>query len=395
MLEVNTLFIMIASILVLLMTPGLAFFYGGLVNRRHANNMLLTVFMMCGLAVILWIAVGYTLSFSGNYWGIIGNLRQILMINVPIDAVTKTGIPIGDYTIFMMMFAIITPAIFCGSVVGHGRFNFLVIFTICWAIFVYYPLVHMVWAPHGFLASLGAVDFAGGLVVHVNAGITALILSGWVGRRKEINAQHNNLSWVVIGTALLWIGWYGFNAGSALAVNDTAVQAMLTTTVSSATAIVTWMMLDHYQFNHVTLSGACNGAIAGLVAITPGAGYVTLGGSIIIGMVGAAISQYFIVRVKPHLPIDDVVDAFGCHGLSGIWGSIATGIFASHQISKQVPNGLLFGGGLHLLTSQIFVTVLTIIFVGVIDVILIKLLTIVLPVSVDNKKMVAVQSQDL
>lgn len=395
MLQVNTLFIMIASILVLLMTPGLAFFYGGLVNRRHANNMLLTVFMMCGLAVILWIVLGYSLSFSGNHWGIIGNLKNILMIHVPIDAVTKTGIPIGDYTMFMMMFAIITPAIFCGSVVGHGRFNFLVIFTVCWSILVYYPLVHMVWAPHGLLASLGAVDFAGGLVVHVNAGITALILSSWVGRRHEVTAQHNNLSWVLIGTALLWIGWYGFNAGSALAVDDTAVQAMLTTTISCSTAMITWMMLDRYHFSHVTLAGACNGAIAGLVAITPSAGYVTLGGSIIIGMIGAAISQYFIVKIKPRLPIDDVVDAFGCHGLSGIWGSVATGVFASHQISKQVPNGLLFGGGLHLLGSQVFVTLLTIAFVAVMDIGLIKLLTILLPVSVDNKKLAAIQSKNL
>lgn len=395
MLQVNTLFIMIASILVLLMTPGLAFFYGGLVNRRHANNMLLTVFMMCGLAVILWIILGYSLSFSGNHWGVIGNLKNILMIHVPIDAVTKTGIPIGDYTMFMMMFAIITPAIFCGSVVGHGRFNFLVIFTICWSILVYYPLVHMVWAPHGLLASLGAVDFAGGLVVHVNAGITALILSSWVGRRQEVTAQHNNLSWVLIGTALLWIGWYGFNAGSALAVNDTAVQAMLTTTISCSTAMVTWMILDRHYFNHVTLAGACNGAIAGLVAITPSAGYVTLGGSVIIGMIGAATSQYFIVKIKPRLPIDDVVDAFGCHGLSGIWGSIATGVFASHQISKQVPNGLLFGGGLHLFGSQVFVTLLTIGFVAIMDIGLIKLLTIVLPVSVDNKKLTTIQSKEL
>lgn len=393
MLKVNTLFIMIASILVLLMTPGLAFFYGGLVNRRHANNMLLTVFMMCGLAVILWITVGYSLSFSGNHWGIVGNLNNILMIHVPIDAITKTGIPIGDYAMFMMMFAIITPAIFCGSVVGHGRFNFLVMFTICWSIFVYYPLVHMVWAPHGLLARLGAVDFAGGLVVHVNAGITALILSAWVGRRKDVHSQRNNLSWVLIGTALLWIGWYGFNAGSALTVNDTAMQAMLTTTISCSSAMVTWMLLDRYQFNHVTLVGVCNGAITGLVAITPGAGYVTLGGSMIIGIVGAIVSQYFITKIKPHLPIDDVVDAFGCHGVSGIWGSIATGIFASHQISHLVPNGLLFGGGLHLLLVQIFVTLLTIIFIGVMDIVLIKLLSIVLPVSIDNEKLAAIQSK--
>lgn len=394
MLQVNTLFVMIASILVLMMTPGLAFFYGGLVNNRHANNMLLTVFMMCGLAVLLWIAVGYSLSFSGNHFGVFGNLREVLMARVPIDAVTKDGISVGVYAMFMMMFAIITPALFCGSVVGHGRFTFLVFFTICWSILVYYPLVHMVWAPHGLLADLGAVDFAGGLVVHVNAGITALILSAWVGRRHEIGTEHHNLAWVLIGTAMLWFGWYGFNCGSALAVNNTAVQAMLTTTIACSTGMVTWMVLDRHLLHRVTLAGACNGSIAGLVAITPGAGYVTLGGAMVIGLVGVLFSHAFIYRVKPKLAIDDVVDAFGCHGVSGIWGSIATGMFASHAISKVVPNGLFFGGGFHLTLIQLAATALTMAFVAVMDLIIIKALTIFLPVSVDNVVLPPVESKD-
>lgn len=392
MLRVNALFVMVASILVLMMTPGLALFYGGLINRRHANNMLLTVFMMCGLAVLLWIGIGYSLSFSGDHFGVIGNLHDFLMARVSVDAITKNGITTGTYSLFMMMFAIITPALFCGSVVGHGRFGFLVIFTIAWSILVYYPLVHMVWTPNGLLARLGAVDFAGGLVVHVNAGITALILSAWVGRRREIKTAHNNLSWILIGTAMLWVGWYGFNAGSALAVNDTAIQAMLTTTISCSAAMVTWMMMDRRAFNHVTLAGACNGAIAGLVAITPGAGYVTLGGSMIIGMVGAAISQYFITRIKPHLDIDDVVDAFGCHGLSGIWGSIATGLFASHQVNHAVSDGLFFGGGFHLVLIQTLATGLTIAFVAIMDLVLIKVLTEFLPASIDETQLPALHS---
>lgn len=384
MLQVNTLFVMIASILVLLMTPGLAFFYGGLVNNRHANNMLLTVFMMCGLAVLMWIAVGYSLSFSGNHFGIFGNLHDVLMMRVPIDAVTKDGISVGIYAMFMMMFAVITPALFCGSVVGHGRFTFLVFFTVCWTILVYYPLVHMVWAPHGLLAQLGAVDFAGGLVVHVNAGITALILSAWVGRRQEVANGRHNLGWMLIGTAMLWFGWYGFNCGSALAVNNTAVQAMLTTTISCSTGIVTWMLLDRSLLHRVTLAGACNGAIAGLVAITPGAAYVTLGGSMVIGFFGVVFSHAFIYRIKPRLAIDDVVDAFGCHGVSGIWGSIATGLFASHAISRVVPNGLFFGGGLHLTLIQLAATTLTIVFVALLDLAIIKALTVFLPASIDN-----------
>lgn len=393
MLQANTLFVMIASILVLLMTPGLAFFYGGLVNNRHANNMLLTVFMMCGLAVLLWIAVGYSLSFSGNYYGIIGNLRDILMMRVPIDAVTKDGISVGIHAMFMMMFAIITPALFAGSVVGHGRFNFLVFFTVCWSILVYYPLVHMVWAPHGLLAQLGAVDFAGGLVVHVNAGITALILSAWVGRRHELAADNNNLAWLLMGTAMLWFGWYGFNCGSALAVNNTAVQAMLTTTIACSTGMIAWMLFDRRLLHRVTLAGACNGSIAGLVAITPGAGYVTLGGAMIIGFGGALLSHAFIHRIKPRLAIDDVVDAFGCHGVSGIWGSIATGLFASHAISRAVPNGLFFGGGWHLTGVQLAATVLTMAFVAVMDLVIIKALTIFLPASVDQVDLPAVESK--
>lgn len=390
----NTLFVMVASILVFFMTPGLAFFYGGMVSRRNSVNTLLSVFFISGLAIILWVVLGYSLSFNGNVFGLVGNLHAMMMSNVRLDQLTTGKIPLGLYSLFQMMFAIITPALFVGAIVGRVRFKFLMVFIICWSVCVYYPLVHMIWG-NGLLSKLGALDFAGGTVVHINAGITALVLSIMVGPRSHPEDEHANHSWILLGTAILWIGWYGFNAGSALAVNDTAIQAMLTTTISCSTAMVTWMMLDRHHFNHVTLASACNGAITGLVAITPSAGYVTLGGSIIIGMIGAIISQSFIVNIKPHLPIDDVVDAFGCHGLSGIWGGIATGIFASHQISKQVPNGLLFGGGFHLFISQIFVTLLTIIFVAVMDIVLIKILTIVLPVSVDNKRLVAVRSKNI
>lgn len=391
--QVNTLFVMVASIQVLLMTPGLAFFYGGLVNHHHANNMLLTVFMMCGLAVLLWVGCGYSLSFSGDHFGIIGGFHDVLMFKVPIDDLTKDGITTGAYSMFMMMFAIITPALFAGSIVGHGRFNFLVAFTIVWSILVYYPLVHMVWSSHGLLHQLGAVDFAGGLVVHVNAGITALILSAWLGRRPEANGHHNSLSWILIGTAMLWVGWYGFNAGSALAVDDTAIQAMLTTTISAATSLLAWMVLDRHSYHHVTLAGACNGAIAGLVAITPGAGYVTLGGAMIIGLIAAVVSQSFITYIKPHLQIDDVVDAFGCHGIAGIWGSLSVGLFASHSISKTVENGLFFGGGWHLLGMQTIATMLTIIYVLLMDFLIIKALTVVLPTTIDLTKLPTVQSR--
>lgn len=263
------------------------------------------------------------------------------------------------------MFAIITPALFVGAVVGRIRMSFLTAFIICWSLLIYYPLVHMVWGG-GLLAKLGTLDFAGGTVVHVNAGVTALLLSYMVGPRLHPENRHDNLSLVLIGTAILWIGWYGFNAGSAMAIDDVAVQAMLTTTVSAAFAMVTWQMAEFFTTGKVTLVGTCTGALTGLVAITPAAGYVTFTGAALIGLGGAVCSFAFITFVKPKMKLDDPLDAFGCHGVSGIWGSIATGLFATSKVNHAViHNGLLYGGGIHQLIIQSFATLLTIAFTAV------------------------------
>lgn len=370
----NTLFVMIASILVFFMTPGLAFFYGGMVARRNTVNTLLSVFYICGLAVILWVAVGYSLSLSGNVLGIIGNLHAVMFNHVGLDRLTKTGIPEGIYSLFQMMFAIITPALFVGAVVGRVRFKFLTAFIICWSIVVYYPLVHMVWGG-GLLAKLGALDFAGGTVVHINAGVTALALSIGVGPRHFRNDKPANRSWVLLGTAILWIGWYGFNAGSALAINDVAAQAMITTTVSSAAAMVAWQLLEVWQTGHVTLVGTCTGALCGLVSITPATGYVSIDAALWIGLIAAACSFYFITEIKPLFPsIDDTLDAFGCHGVSGIWGSIATGLFAQHSINSQVKyDGLFVGGGWHLFGVQLLATLITVVMAFVFSLVIIKI----------------------
>lgn len=381
----NTLFVMIASILVFFMTPGLAFFYGGMVARRNSVNTLLSVFYICGLAVILWVVVGYSLSLSGNVFGIIGNLHAIMFNHVALDHLTKTGIPQGIYSLFQMMFAIITPALFVGAVVGRVRFKFLTIFIICWSIAVYYPLVHMVWGG-GLLARLGALDFAGGTVVHINAGVTALALSIGVGPRYFRNDKPANRSWVLLGTAILWIGWYGFNAGSALAINDVAAQAMITTTVSSAAAMVAWQLLEVWQTGHVTLVGTCTGSLCGLVAITPATGYVSIDAALWIGLIASTISFYFITEVKPLFPsIDDTLDAFGCHGLSGIWGSIATGLFAQHSINGQVKyDGLLVGGGWHLFEIQLLATLITVVLAFAFSLVIIKGLQRLMPVRVSK-----------
>lgn len=383
----NVLFVMVSSILVFFMTPGLALFYGGLSEKKNVVNTFMSVYFICGVAVIMWIIVGYSLSFSGNVWGLFGNLHWAMFHHVNIFALTATKIPTGLYSMFQMMFAIITPALFIGAVVGRARPWFIVAFVIFWSLLVYYPLVHMVWGG-GILGKLGTLDFAGGTVVHINAGVTALVLSWMVGPRlQRHNDQPANLGLVLIGTSILWLGWYGFNAGSALAIDNVAVQAMLTTTVATAVAMVAWQLLEVSFTGKVSLVGTCTGTVYGLVAITPAAGYVTISGAVMIGL-GASICSYlFITYAKPRLHLDDTLDAFGCHGVSGIWGSIATGLFATSQVNSQVTdNGLLYGGGLHQFLVQIVATLATMVFTGVMCWLIIKGLRLVMPVRVSARE---------
>lgn len=388
----NSTFLVLSSILVLFMTPGLAFFYGGLVSKRNVVNTMLSVFMICGLAILLWILVGYSLSFSGNLAGIVGNLKAVWLHGVNLAALTPTKIPTGLYMIFQMMFAIITPALFVGAVVGRIRFKFLLSFIIFWSIFIYYPMVHMVW-DNGFLAHLGVIDFAGGTVVHINAGITALVLSAFLGPRYNYGkgeTQHYNILWVLLGTAILWIGWYGFNAGSALAMNGVAIQAFLTTTVATATSMMTWMVIDMITKGKPTLVGVCTGTLCGLVAITPACGYVTTSGAFWIGLIATMTSYAFITLLKPRLGIDDALDAFGCHGVSGIMGSIMTGLFATKAVNSTVTtNGLFYGGGFKLFGLQLLATAFTIAFTTVLCIVIIVLLkrVVKMRVGVDEEKL--------
>lgn len=383
----NVLFVMVASILVFFMTPGLALFYGGLSEKKNVVNTFMSVYFICGVAVIMWIIVGYSLSFSGNVWGLFGNLHWAMFHHVNIFALTATKIPTGLYSMFQMMFAIITPALFIGAVVGRARPWFIVAFVIFWSLLVYYPLVHMVWGG-GILGKLGTLDFAGGTVVHINAGVTALVLSWMVGPRlQRHNDQPANLGLALIGTSILWLGWYGFNAGSALAIDNVAVQAMLTTTVATAVAMVAWQLLEVSFTGKVSLVGTCTGTVCGLVAITPAAGYVTISGAVMIGLGASLCSYLFVTYAKPRLHLDDTLDAFGCHGVSGIWGSIATGLFATSQVNSQVTdNGLLYGGGMHQFLVQIVATLATMVFTGVMCWLIIKGLRLVMPVRVSARE---------
>jgi len=381
----NTAFVLVASVLVLFMTPGLAFFYGGLVSEKNVVNTMLSVFIMTGVAILLWVFLGYSMAFSGNIAGVVGNLNHVFMAGVNLASLTASHIPVGAYSLFQMMFAIITPALFVGAVVGRIRFKFLLLFLIAWSILIYYPMVHLVWAPAGWLAKLGVLDFAGGTVVHINAGVTALVLSAWLGPRLNRGYnQHYNLPWVLLGTAILWIGWYGFNAGSARAVNGVALQAAITSTVATATAMVVWMGLDIWKTGKPTLVGVCTGTLCGLVAITPAAGYVTIMGSVAIGAIATCTSFAFIQFLKPKLGIDDALDAFGCHGVSGIVGSILTGVFATKAVNPTITqNGLAYGGGWQLLGIQLLATGFTIALVAVMGSVLILILRRLTPMRVD------------
>ncbi len=368
---------------------GLSLFYGGLVSKRNVVNTMLSVFMICGLAILLWIAFGYSLAFSGNLGGIIGDFKAVWLHGVDLTALTATKIPNGLYLIFQMMFAIITPALFVGAVVGRIRFKFLLAFIVFWSLLVYYPMVHMVW-DGGLLAKLGVIDFAGGTVVHINAGITALVLSAFLGPRHRYGkdaTQHYNILWVLLGTAILWIGWYGFNAGSALAMNTIAVQAFLTTTVATATSMMTWMIVDMLTKGKPTLVGVCTGTLCGLVAITPACGYVTVAGAFWIGLIATLTSYVFISKIKLRLGIDDALDAFGCHGVSGIVGSILTGLFASKAVNGTIAlNGLFYGGGLKLFGLQLLATGFTIIFTAVLVAGIIIVLKRVIRMRVDERE---------
>lgn len=363
----NTAFVLSATILVFWMTPGLAFFYGGLVSPKNVVNTMLSVFIICGIAVLLFITCGYELCFGPNIAGIIGGVHHLLLHGVDsMRSASATHIPMVSYLLFQLMFALITPALFVGAVVGRMRFNYFLLFLCAWTFLVYYPLVHMVWTPHGLLARTGLLDFAGGTVVHINAGITSLVLSVILGRRLPASHQHYNLPWILLGTSILWIGWYGFNAGAALGITPVALQAILTTTVATAGAITTWMVLEIITRGHPTLVGTCTGTLCGLVGITPAAGYVSTTGALLIGVLCTCASFAFINWGKRVFPIDDPLDAFGCHGIAGICGSVLTGVFATRTVNPHIPtNGLLYGGGWHLLGIQAFGTITTILFVTI------------------------------
>ena len=371
-------YILLCSAFVFFMTPGLAFFYGGMVRRKNVLNTLLSCFFVCGLASLMWVAFGYTLSFGTNHFGVIGGLDHLFYegINGINDAYAAT-IPETLFATFQMMFAIITPALICGALIGRMKFSRLVIFIAAWSVVVYYPLAHMVWGVGGILREMGALDFAGGNVVHISSGISGLVACIMLGKRREHGMtayRPHNIPFVVLGAGILWFGWFGFNAGSALAANEIAIHAFITTNTSAAAALLSWMLIERIKHGKTTMLGAATGAVVGLVAITPGAGFVPIWSAFIIGALVSPICYFFMTKVKDKFKYDDALDAFGCHGVGGIWGGIATGIFASKEINPAIANNGLIFGETKLILLQLLSIVITIVVAVVATFIILKIM---------------------
>ena len=344
----DTAFILLCAAFVFIMTPGLAFFYGGMVRRKNVGNTMMQCVFIMGVSVIMWVLVGYALSFGGTHAGIIGGAKWFGFNGVGMKPGPYADtIPNLAFAAFQMMFAMITPALITGSVAGRMKFKALVLFIILWSLIVYYPMAHMVWGEGGFLAEIGSVDFAGGNVVHITSGVSGLVLALTLGKRRgyDQGVYHvHNTPFVFLGAALLWFGWYGFNAGSALAANGLAAHAFMTTSVSAAAALVSWMLIEVFSEGKTTLVGASTGLVIGLVAITPGAGFVPMWAAVICGLLVSPICYFGVKLIKGKLKIDDALDAFGCHGIGGIWGGIATGLFGMTSINGVAKwNGLVFG----------------------------------------------------
>lgn len=386
----NTAFMMICTALVFFMTPGLAFFYGGLVRRKNVCNTMMACVAIMGLSVLLWTMFGYSLSFGGNHAGIIGDFRWAFLNDVGWEAGPYADtIPHLVFAAFQMMFAMITSALITGAVVGRMRFKALFAFIVLWSFLVYYPMAHMVWGEGGFLAAIGSVDFAGGNVVHISSGVSALVLATYLGRRKgyeKTSYRIHNIPFVVLGASLLWFGWFGFNAGSALAADGLAAHAFMTSAISSAAALVSWMLIDVIKDGKPTLVGASTGLVVGLVAITPGAGFVPIWSSYIIGALVSPICYFTMNFIKHKLKIDDALDAFGCHGIGGVWGGIATGLFAKTSINSVARwDGLVFGN-VHLFVAQVLSIIITAAVAVVGTLICIGIIRIFTPLRVDQKE---------
>ena len=387
----DTAWMLIATALVLLMTPGLAYFYGGMVNNKNVISTMLQSFVAMGVISILWVVVGFSLAFGTSIGGIVGNPMDYFMFNNVLDSKPwplATTIPLVVFAFFQLKFAVITPALVTGSMAERVNFRSYVLFMILFSLLVYAPLAHMTWHPDGILAKLGVLDFAGGTVVHMSAGWAALAGALYLKRRKshmEASAfPPANIPFVLLGTGLLWFGWFGFNAGSAVGASPLAASAFATTNTAAAAAGLAWVLFDSAKGKKVSALGFCIGAVVGLVAITPAAGFVTIPSAIFIGVVGGIVSNY-VAHLRSKSTLDDTLDVFPCHGVGGMVGMVMTGIFASKAVNSAVgTEGLAFGESGLFITHMIALVGVSA-FAFIMSYALLKVTDLILPLRVSEE----------
>ncbi len=381
----DTAWMLISTALVMLMTPGLAFFYGGLVRKKNILGVLMQCMMALAVLSVMWVLVGYSLAF-GTADPFIGGLKLAGLSGIGMGpSPYAPTIPAIVFILFQMMFAAITPALVAGAFVERMKFSAYIAFIILWSLVVYYPVCHWVWGKGGWLAAMGARDFAGGIVVHITAGFAALVTAIYVGRRKD-GLHHptpHNLPFTVLGAALLWFGWVGFNAGSALGANAISANAFLTTNTSAAIAAIVWAILDRVTTGKPTMLGTATGAVAGLATITPASGFVTVWGALAIGASTALICYFMIAAVKPRFRFDDTLDAFGVHGMGGLWGTLMLGVFAVPSVDRV--RGLITGSA-HQLEVQAFASLVAVAYTAVATFLVLKLIDVTVGVRVPDRE---------
>lgn len=390
----NTAWMITATILVLLMSiPGIALFYGGLVRQKNVLSLVMQTMLIVGAVSIIWVAFGYSWVFGTSlmdtpFGFFIGGFDKAFLNNISLDSLWAGNIPELVFVMFQCMFALITPALILGAFAERIKFSGYMVFTLLWVILAYLPIAHWVWGG-GFLQQMDAIDFAGGVVVHINAGISALVMALLLGKREDYRVGHpitpHNIMFVFMGTAFLWLGWFGFNAGSGLAADGLAANALMVTHVSAATAALTWMALDWIINKKPTTVGACTGAVAGLVAITPAAGSVSLLGAFAIGIITPIICFFMVAWVKPKFRYDDALDAFGVHGVGGLVGSILTGVFATQAVTGEGGlQGALYGDW-HQLWVQVLSSLITVAYSAVVTYVLYRIIDKLIGMRVDKR----------
>ena len=350
----DTAWVLISAALVFIMTPGLAFFYGGMVRSKNVLTTIMQSFFIVAMISVEWVILGYAMTFGTDIGGFIGSLDKVGLAGVGLNVLENGTIPELAFVAFQCMFAVITPALITGAFAERMRFAAFAVLILLWAIFIYNPMAHWVWGG-GFLAELGALDFAGGLVIHILSGVSGLTICILLGTRRgygQFAMIPHNLPMTVLGAALLWFGWFGFNAGSALGANGLAANAFVTTQAAAAAATVSWVLVEWYRNGKPTILGAASGCIAGLVAITPAAGFVKPMPALAIGLIGGIVCYFAVAVLKEKLGYDDSLDAFGVHGIGGTWGSIATGLWATTEVNPAGADGLFYGET-HLLFAQV------------------------------------------